>query len=139
WLTAGPSFTMNGFITGTGLLDFLMGKLSDFNQGLLAAVFSYVKFFSLYGQDTWQVKPWLSMSYGVRWVLVFLIVDYHRPMAMVLNFNTDCFIQGVRSSVYKNASPGMLFPGDPGFVQSNNGADLSNPKSDFWNPYWKEF
>ncbi len=139
WLTAGPSFTTNGSATGTGLSDFLMGKLSDFNQGLPAAALSYAKFFSLYGQDTWQVKPRLSMSYGVRWAPVFPIVDYHRPTGMVLNFDTDRFNQGVRSSVYKNAPPGMLFPGDPGFVQSNNGADLTNPKSDLWNPYWKEF
>jgi hypothetical protein len=33
----------------------------------------------------------------------------------ISNFSIDNFRNGVTSSVYTNAAPGLLYPGDPGF------------------------
>jgi hypothetical protein len=93
----------------------------------------------LYVQDTWQVRPRLTMSYGLRWAPILPQRDVHRPVPYVLNFDLNRFIQGQRSSIFLNAPPGMLFPGDPGFVQNYNGANAKKPEADIWNPYWKDF
>jgi len=94
---------------------------------------------SLFAQDTWQVKPRLTLNYGVRWAPILPQVDVKRPVPNVLNFDLDKFRQGIRSTVFVNAPPGVLFSGDPGFAQANNGANAAKPRANIWNPYWKDF
>ncbi len=134
-----PGFNFTGANTGAGLADFLTGKPSDFNQGIDQDIFTKVNYVSLYGQDTWQLKPRLTISYGMRWSPILPHVDTKRPVPEVVNFDVDRYRQGLRSNVFVNAPPGMLYPGDPGFVQKNNGANAAKPQADVWNPYWKTF
>ena len=108
--SAPPSFNFTGTITGLGLADFLAGRPSDYSQGDTGTIFTRVKYFSLYGQDTWQAKPRLTMSYGVRWAPILPQQDVHRPVPYVLNFDISRYTQGLRSSVFVNAPPGILFP-----------------------------
>jgi Carboxypeptidase regulatory-like domain len=136
--SARGTFNITGSVTGAGLADFLTGNVSDFNHGLPSRAFSRVKYISLFTQDTWQIKPRLTVNYGVRWAPILPIVDYHRPVGMVTNFDIERYRQGLRSSVFVNAPPGLLFPGDPQFAQKNNGA-AKDPKSDVWNAYWNLF
>src|SRR5207249_6729139 len=75
-----PSFTISGDVTGTGLSDFLLGYVQNFNQGLGSGNYLRMKYISLYGQDTWQLKPRLTVSYGLRWSPVFPLEDYRRPI-----------------------------------------------------------
>ncbi|PYS44246.1 MAG: hypothetical protein DMG13_34120, partial [Acidobacteria bacterium] len=134
-----PNFNFSGAFTGLGLADFLIGKASDFNQGTSIDIFTRVNYFSLYAQDTWQVKPRLTMSYGLRWAPILPQEDVHRPVPYVLNWDVERYLQGLRSSVFVNAPPGILFPGDTGFVQKNNGANAEKPRANIWNTYWKDF
>jgi hypothetical protein len=134
-----PTFNFSGTTTGLGLADFLTGRVSDFNQGRVALNYSRMNYISAYAQDTWQIKPRLTMSYGLRWSPILPIVDNNRPVPVVLNFDMDRYRQGLRSTVFVNAPPGFLYPGDPGFVQNNNGASAAKPKADLWNPYWNSF
>jgi hypothetical protein len=136
--SARGTFNITGSVTGAGLADFLTGKVTDFNHGLPSRAFSRVKYISLYGQDTYQLKPRLTVNFGLRWQPILPIVDYHRPVGMVTNFDIERYRQGLRSKVFVNAPPGLLFPGDPEFAQKNNGA-AKDPKSDVWNAYWKLF
>ena len=131
-------FSITGSVTGAGLADFLTGKVNDYTQGGVARNAARVKFLSIYGQDTWQVRPRLTMSYGLRWSPALPIVDYSRPIPNVLNFDVDRYRQGLRSSVLVNAPPGMLYPGDPEFVQKNAGVNAAKPQADLYNPYWKQ-
>ena len=133
-----PTFNFTGATTGLGLADFLAGKPSDFNQGSSIDIFTRTNYVSLYVQDTWQLRPRLTMSYGLRWAPILPQRDVHRPVPYVLNFDVNRFAQGIRSTVFVNAPPGMLFPGDAGFVQHNNGANAAKPEADIWNPYWKD-
>jgi hypothetical protein len=137
--TAIPTFTITGSVTGTGLSDFLLGDINSFIQGRGANNFTKMSYISLYTQDTWQVKPRLTVSAGIRWNPVLPLVALERPIGNVTNFNESNFLQGIRSTVFEKAPPGLLYAGDPGFVQGNNGANAEKPKVNTWNPYWKDF
>jgi hypothetical protein len=136
--SAPPSFVFSGANTGAGLADFLIGKPSEYSQGDLGDIFTRVNYISLYGQDTWQLKPRFTVSYGLRWAPILPQQDVHRPVPYVVNWDINRYRQGLRSTVFVNAPPGLLFPGDPGFVQHNNGANAEKPRADIWNAYWKD-
>ncbi len=108
-------------------------------QGDSNDIFRPVNCVSLYAQDTWQGTPHLSMSDGLRWGPILPQQDVHRPVPNVVNFDINKFQQGIRSIVFLKAPPGVMYAGDPGFVQANNGPNAAKPKADVWNPYWKDF
>ena len=134
-----PNFSISGEVTGTGLSDFLLGKVASFVQGIGSGNYLRMNYVNLYAQDTWQVRPRLSASYGLRWSPVLPLVDYRRPIPNVSNFDENRFLQGIRSQVFVNAPPGLIYAGDTGLVQSNNGSSAEKPRADLWKPYWKEF
>src|SRR5882672_7250915 len=134
-----PNFNFSGDATGTGLSDFLLGKVSSFLQGIGSGNYLRMKYVNLYAQDAWQLKPRLNVSYGLRWSPVLPLVDYRRPVPNVSNFDENRFLQGIRSQTFVNAPPGFIYVGDPGLVQANNGANAAKPQADLWKPYWKEF
>ena len=134
-----PNFTVSGEVTGLGLSDFLLGRVSGFLQGIGSGNYLRMKYVNLYSQDTWQMRPRLSVSYGLRWSPVLPLVDYRRPIPNVSNFDENRFLQGIRSQVFVNAPPGLIYAGDTGLVQNNNGANAAKPQADLWKPYWKEF
>ncbi|PYV74128.1 MAG: hypothetical protein DMG96_21070, partial [Acidobacteria bacterium] len=70
----------------------------------------------LYGQDTWKVKPRLTMNYGLRWEPFLPQVSTN---GKVFNFDHNRFLQGTRSTVFRNAPVGLYFPGDPGFPDNS--------------------
>jgi carboxypeptidase family protein len=134
-----PNFTVSGDVTGTGLSDLMVGKVQTFVQGLGSGNYLRMKYVSLYGQDTWKLKPRLTASYGVRWAPVYPLEDYRRPVPNVSNFYIDRYRQGLRSKTFVNAPPGFVYSGDPELVQYNNGNDPAKPRADLWNTYWKNF
>jgi hypothetical protein len=136
---AAGNFTFGGAVTGLGLADFLTGKLAAYEEGLANESWNRVNYVGMYAQDTWQVRPRLTINGGVRWSPILPIMDYKRPVPNVLNFDLNRYYQGQRSSVFLNAPPGFIFPGDPGFVQNNNGATAEKPKADLFNPQWLLF
>ena len=133
-----PSFTFNGDAAGNGLADFLLGKPSAVQQGAQQSIFTRESYLSLYAQDTWQWKPHVTISAGLRWSPVLPQVDTQRPVPFVLNWDLNRYQQGARSAVFVNAPPGILFAGDSGFQQKWNG-NPNKPMGDIWNPYWKIF
>jgi hypothetical protein len=135
---AAPTFFFGGTITGLGLADFLLGRPSEFTQGTGNRIYTRANYFSLYGQDTWQVKPRLTMSYGLRWSPILPHQDVHRPVPFVMTFDIERYRQGLRSTVFLNAPPGILFAGDPGFPMKNNGASAEKPRANIFNAYWKD-
>jgi hypothetical protein len=60
----------------------------------------------LYAQDSWRIKPNITLTAGVRW-------EPNLPPA-VANGRGSAFIPGEQSTRYPNAPRGMVFPGDPG-------------------------
>ena len=135
----GGVFDFTGGTTGLGLADFMIGRLSDFSQGQPQESYSRQNYRQLYAQDTWQVKRRLTMNYGLRWAPVLALTDLRRPVPTVLNFDMNRYLQGIRSTVFVNAPPGFLYPGDPGFVQKNNGANAEKPAANVNKDYWAKF
>jgi hypothetical protein len=135
---APPTFNFSGTFTGLGLADYLLGKPSDFTQAQGTYIYTRARYLSLYAQDTWQMKPRFSVSYGLRWAPLLPHQDVRRPVPSVVLWDLEKYRQGIRSTVFVNAPPGILFPGDPGFVLDNNGATAAKPKANLFNAYWKD-
>ncbi len=133
------NFSFNGQNTGAGLADFLMGRPSIVSQASGMYLAETMNTLSLYVQDTWQVTPRLTASAGVRWEPMLPHVDTMKPVPYVGNFSHDRFLRGIRSKVFVNAPPGLVFPGDPEFQQKTSGLGGPAPKADLWNPYWNTF
>src|SRR4029077_149677 len=106
-----PNFTIAGDVTGTGLSDFMVGKVTNLVQGNGNGNYLRMKYISVYAQDTWQFRPRLTFSGGLRWAPIFPLEDYQRPVPNVSNFSIDRYRQGVRSRTFPNAPPGFVYSG----------------------------
>ena len=112
------SFSVNNQVTGLSLADFLLGEVSSFLQAAPNQLDMYQYYAGFYGADTWRVGPRLTLNYGLRWEPFF---PQQLKNGYIYNFSLDRFRQGVRSTVFQNAPPGFLYPGDEGFVGGQSG------------------
>jgi hypothetical protein len=102
-------FSFNGAETGIDFADFLIGAPASFVQEGGFNVDNRRNYVGTFAQDSWRVKPNLTINYGVRW-------DVIQPWYEKYN-QTSTFVLGVQSSVYPTAPEGYVFPGDsvPGY------------------------
>ncbi|MEK7833908.1 MAG: TonB-dependent receptor [Acidobacteriota bacterium] len=106
-------FTFNGQITGLPLADFMTGTLSGgFLQGNPVFDNQRQNYIGAYFQDSWKVNSRLTLNAGVRWE-PFLPMEH--PFGWVSHFDPARFAAGAKSSIYKNAPAGLIFPGDAGY------------------------
>ena len=124
YLAASGNTSFTGQVTGLGLADFLLGRAASFSAGTLTGVNVQNHYIGIYAQDSWRISPNLTLNVGLRW-------DPYLPVysaeGRLTRFDRDRFNQGLRSSVFPNAPPGLVFPGDdamPGQSIANN---------DWWN------
>lgn len=104
------SFLFTGSETGLDFADFLLGIPSNYNQAQARAFYYRNKYVGLYAQDTWQLRPNLTLSYGLRWdVLPPWDEKYDQLQTLVLD---------EQSRVYPGAPEGLVFPGDPGIPRT---------------------
>ncbi|MGA2599551.1 MAG: carboxypeptidase regulatory-like domain-containing protein [Bryobacteraceae bacterium] len=126
--------TWNGQFTGLGMADFLLGKMSDFQQtnatpdDLRSWVMSY------YAQDSWRINKRFTVNFGLRWEPTFSDPDkYKRGDAFI----ESAFLAGQVSTIHPTAPPGLFFPGDPGIPRANWSGQKANfaPRVGMvWNP-----
>ena len=124
--SSGGGFTFNGQTTGLAPADFLLGSASSFVQNNLQDDIERHNYVGLYAQDSWKIRPNLSVNYGLRWE------PYMGPQMIkgyVSHFDMADFNAGVHSKVYPNAPAGTLFPGDAGFNTNNRPTNIR----------WKDF
>lgn len=111
-------FLFSGSETGLDFADFLLGIPSQFNQSQLNPFYGRNQYFGLYGQDSWRVRPSLTLNYGVRW-------DRIEPWYEKYN-QISTFDPGHQSIVFPGAPAGILYPTDPGVPRT-----LAPPGSEF--------
>src|SRR6185436_6182100 len=106
-------FTFNGQVSKLPLADLMIGALSGgFVQGNPVFDNQRHNYIGAYAQDTWKVDSRLTLNAGLRWE-PFLPMEHN--FGWVSHFEPALFASGARSSVYKNAPAGLIFPGDPGY------------------------
>jgi hypothetical protein len=100
------AFVFQGTETGADLADFLLGIASSYNQGDSQRFYNRNKYTGLFVQDSWRIKPNLTLNYGLRW-------DVISPWSEKYN-QLQTLVLGEQSRVYPGAPAGLVFPGDPG-------------------------
>ena len=119
-------WTFDGSLTGLGMADFLTGRLARLEHARPGVLDLTQKYLGLYAQDTWRVSPRVTVNGGVRWEPFF---GAHIQNNAIANFDFDRFRQGATSTVFRNAPPGFLYPGDPDFPSGTSG--LNNKWTNF--------
>jgi hypothetical protein len=106
-------FSFNGQTTGLSLADFMIGGVSGgFLQGNPVYDYDDHDYIGAYVQDDWRVHPNLTVNAGVRWEPY---IPLRSTKSWISNFDRTRFDQDIRSTVYPQAPPGLLFPGDAGY------------------------
>ncbi len=103
-------FSQGNFTFNT-LPNFMLGDVTTFVQSTPNELFDREWYFGLYAQDSWKIRPGLSLSYGLRWEPFF-------PQQYVFgvdHFDLNGFMNGIHSSVFSQAPPGLSYIGDQGF------------------------
>jgi hypothetical protein len=117
--------SFNGQATNFGLADFLTGSLFSLAQAPPNTLLVRQWYTGLYAQDTWKIRPRITLSYGLRWEPYF---PMRFAQGLIYQFDQGRFNAGIKSSQFANAPAGLFYPGDPGF-----------PDNTGMNKQWKDF
>jgi hypothetical protein len=104
-------FFFNSTTTNYALASFLLGYMDNFQQGSGQISNDRDQFYGFYGQDSWQVTHRFNLNYGLRYEP---FLPWQEIGNRTMQFNPAAFAAGRVSTVYTNAPPGLLFPGDSG-------------------------
>jgi hypothetical protein len=108
-LVANGSFSFFGSgaqSTGNGFADFLLGLPDNYSQQSSLAFYELSVNAGIFAQDSWRIRPNLTLNYGLRW-------DYIRPWSEEHN-QISTLIYGENSVQFPGAPTGYVLPGDPG-------------------------
>jgi hypothetical protein len=100
------NFVFSGSETGVDFADFLIGVPSQYNQSQLNPFYARNKYIGLFAEDSWHVRPNVTLNYGLRW-------DRIAPWTEKYN-QISTFVPGAQSVVFPGAPAGILYPGDQG-------------------------
>ena len=104
------TFTFVGTETGIDFADFLLGIPSRYTQGDAQAFYMRNKYGAGYVQDSWRVRPRLTLSYGIRWDVIMPWYEKYNQI--------QTLVPGQQSVVFPGAPTGLVFPTDPGISRS---------------------
>jgi hypothetical protein len=99
-ITASGIYTGN---TGLGVPDFLLGDISTAQFTTPTVVHNYQYANNFYAQDTWRVRPNLTLNYGVRYELFSPILNHQNQMANFTAANGGGFVYSKDGDLYSRA------------------------------------
>jgi len=99
-------FTFNGAETGSDFADFLIGAPNEFNQCSRQLLDSRTRYGGAYVQDTYKVKPNVTLNLGLRWEVSMPWYDTQGKI--------ETIVPGLQSTQFPTAPLGWVVPGDPG-------------------------
>jgi hypothetical protein len=129
------NFAFNGEYTNDPLLDFMEGRMSDFQQSRAQVNVYRETILGLYVQDSYKISSHLLINAGLRWEPMLYPQDYFGRGDI---FSPQAFAANQHSQVYPNAPAGLLFYGDPGVPKAftNDKFDVFSPRLGLvWNPH----
>lgn len=122
------------FSSGDPLIDYMLGIPDSYVQSTGGFIDARAWEYYFYVQDNWKVSDTLTLNYGTGW-------DTETPWENLQYGGEGIFCwqaSNVQSTVFPNAPPGLLYPGDTG-CNRNGGAttkyDHLGPRVGFaWSP-----
>jgi hypothetical protein len=121
----GGQWDFNGQVTGLGMADFLIGRLSNLEHGGPGGVGHHTRYLGVYAQDAWRASGRVTLNAGLRWE-PYLGQQLAPPFG-IADFSIENFRQGIKSSVFPNAPAGLIYgswsgaPADAGFPSGRSG------------------
>lgn len=113
----------NGQFTGLGMADFLLGRMSDFQQTNATPDDLRTWVMSYYAQDSYRINKNFVVNFGLRWEPTFSDPDKYKRGT---SFSEAAFLAGQVSTLHPTAPPGLFFPGDPGIPPANWNGQKAN-------------
>jgi len=99
-------FTFDGSITGSDFADFLLGAAQNYNQCSQQFLDSRSRYGGAFAEDTYKVKPNVTLNLGVRWEVSMPWYDTQGKI--------ETIVPGLQSTQFPTAPLGWVVPGDPG-------------------------
>jgi hypothetical protein len=100
------SYSFNGLETGNSFADFLIGAPNSYIQSSMQFLDSRSQYGGLFFQDTWKLRPNLTLNLGLRWEMSTSWYDTQGK--------SNSWIAGEQSTEFPTAPVGVVVPGDPG-------------------------
>jgi hypothetical protein len=117
----GGNWEFNGQVTGLGLADFLLGRLLALEQAAAGGTDPSQDYLGLFAQDAWRMTNRVTVNAGLRWEPFFGQQMGEKNEFGIPVWNWDNFHNGVQSTVFVNAPPGLLYVGDRGYPPGRAG------------------
>ena len=95
-----------------------MGKLARLVHSGPAVLPMHQWYVGIFAQDTWNASRRMTINAGVRWEPYF---GQNLSNGAIYNFSLENFRNNVKSTVFRNAPAGLIYPGDPGFPPGRSG------------------
>jgi hypothetical protein len=115
---SGGRWVFTGESTGLGLADLLMGRVGSLEHSGPAFLPMDQWYMGIYAQDSWRASDHLTVNAGVRWEPYF---GQNLLNGATYNFSPENFRNNVKSTVFRNAPAGLIYPGDSGFPPGRSG------------------
>lgn len=120
---AAAQYSYSGILSGSGLVDFMLGRPSAFTHGNLVE-FNPVQYYAaLYASDSIKLSPRLNVNVGLRWEPY---LASHDTFGRATHFDIGRFTAGQKSSVFTKAPAGVQFAGDAGMPEGGTNSRYNN-------------